>query len=250
MEKDNPVPAIRERKNKQEVGPVAPAWHTVLMVLLIFGPLILESMSGYTASEAASRSTSHLAIYFQGAVVECIFFLFAWWGIRLGNTSLRALIGAAWPSPKEFVRDIGLAILFWGFWYGVLSLLKVGFTAVGITNASAPGLAFPQGAVEIEVWIPYAVLAGVVEEIVFRGYLLKQFTAWFKGPYVAVFLQAVIFGAAHGYAYGIRQMILIVVSGILIGYFVLWQRNLKSAMVFHAWADIFGAVIVRGLPFR
>jgi len=250
MESDNTVPSIPNENTKREGHPIAPAWHTVLMVLVILSPLILKTLSGHPGSGDATSSTSHLALYFQGAVVECIFFLFAWWGIRLGKTSLRILLGASWPSRKEFGRDISLAILFWGLWYGILNLLKIGLIGVGITNANASGLSFPQGALEVAVWIPNAILAGIVEELVFRGYLLKQFTAWLRSPSVAVSVQAIIFGAAHGYGFGIRQMILITISGILVGGFVLWRRNLKSAIVFHSWADIFGAVVVKGLPFR
>jgi CAAX protease family protein len=109
---------------------------------------------------------------------------------------------------------------------------------------------FPHGAVQVALVIFNAFLSGIVEEVVFRGYLLAQFTAWTRSAAAGVLMQGVLFGVAHGFYLGTRQVLLISASGILVGLFVLWRRNLRPAMVFHAWADIFGAVIVRGLPYQ
>jgi CAAX protease family protein len=228
---------------------IAPAWHTMLMVLLLCAPLIQAALALRANPGKTLQSPPAIELYGIGAIAECIFFLFAWWGVRLRKNSLRTITGAAWANGKEFARGMAWAFAFWAFWYGFLTLVKFGLAAAGVTNGSASGMLYPRGALEMTLWIVNATLAGIVEETVFRGYLLKQFTAWFRSAPAAVIVQAIIFGAVHGYAFGMRQVILIMVSGALIGIFVLWQRNLRSAMVFHAWADIFG-VMVRGLPFR
>lgn len=112
------------------------------------------------------------------------------------------------------------------------------------------GNGFPKERFRSWSWIVSAISAGIVEEVIFRGYLMKQLAFLSRSTGVGLVLQAVLFGVAHGFYLGMRQVILIAVSGILIGVFALWRKNLRSAMVFHAWADIFGAILVRGLPFQ
>src|SRR5450432_1889314 len=230
--------------------PIAPAWHTVLMLLLVLAPLIQAIAYDRSHPGVPSHPPAAIPLYLICAAVQCIFFLFAWWGVRLRKNSLRTLVGAGWTSGRQVTRDIGLALGFWVVWYAALSLLKLGLAAAGVTNASAAGMVYPRGVFEVVLWIMDSILAGIVEETVFCAYLLKQFTAWFRNAPVAVVLQAIIFGVAHAYTLGIRQVILISVSGILIGFFVLGCKSIRPAMAFHAWADFFGAIIYRGLPFQ
>jgi membrane protease YdiL (CAAX protease family) len=94
-----------------------------------------------------------------------------------------------------------------------------------------------------------AATSGFCEEFVFRGYFLKQFSAWTASVPIGVTLQAVLFGAAHPLL-GAKQMIVIIVSGVLFGVLALWRNSLRPGMVAHAWADIFGGIILHGLPYK
>jgi membrane protease YdiL (CAAX protease family) len=88
-----------------------------------------------------------------------------------------------------------------------------------------------------------AATSGFCEEFVFRGYFLKQFSAWTASVPIGVTLQAVLFGAAH-------PLLVIIVSGVLFGVLALWRNSLRPGMVAHAWADIFGGIILHGLPYK
>lgn len=188
--------------------------------------------------------------YLTSAAILCVFLAFTWWGLRLRGHTLAQVAGGRWSSGKQVGSDIGLALLFWVVWYLALTALKIGLTAAGVTNSHASGMIFPQGPLQVSLVILNAILSGIVEEIVFRGYLMTQFTAWTRSVAAGIILQGVVFGVAHGFYLGLRQVLLISASGILVGVLVLWRKNLRPAMVFHSWADIFGAVIVRGLPFQ
>lgn len=94
-----------------------------------------------------------------------------------------------------------------------------------------------------------AASSGFSEEITFRGYFLRQFSGWTGSTTLAILLQGILFGVGHAYL-GTRQVVLIVTSGVLLGIFAAWMRNLRPLMVTHAWADVFGGLIVRGLPFK
>jgi membrane protease YdiL (CAAX protease family) len=229
---------------------IAPVWHTVLTVLLVLGPLIQGILADGRNSTSANRPPSAVPFYLTGTVVLWVCFAFVWFGLRLRRRSLRDLVGERWTSARQAATDIALALFFWAFWYGVLSAVKAGLTKAGVSNSGASGMVYPKSGIEIGLWIVGAISAGFVEEFIFRGYLMKQFAFLCRSTTVGLVLQAALFGVAHGFYLGMRQVTLIAVSGMLIGALALWRQNLRSAMVFHAWADIFGAMIVRGLPFQ
>ena len=78
---------------------------------------------------------------------------------------------------------------------------------------------------------------------------MKQFAVWTGSVLAGMLLQAVLFGAAHPLL-GWKQMIVICVSGVLFALLALWRKSLRPGMVAHAWADIFGGMIVKGLPYK
>ncbi|MBZ5510084.1 MAG: CPBP family intramembrane metalloprotease [Acidobacteriia bacterium] len=86
--------------------------------------------------------------------------------------------------------------------------------------------------------------AGFCEEIMFRGYLQKQFLAATRSTAAAIVLQAVIFGIAHAYQGG-RRIILIAVYGALFGMLAAWRKSLRPGMIQHTLQDS-----VSGIAFR
>lgn len=244
------IAAEGERVSPRKCEAIAPAWHTVVMILLVLAPLIQGIFADKRDPASATRPLSAVPFYLTGTVVLWIWFAFLWWGLRLRGHSLRELVGGRWLSARQAANDILLSMIFWGFWYLVLSAFKAALARTGMVNAGVSGMVFPNTGFEVGLWIVSAISAGVVEESVFRGYLMKQFTALSGRTEVGLVLQGLLFGVAHAGYLGIRQATLITVSGMLIGGFTMWRRNLRSAMIFHTWADIFGAVIVRGLPFQ
>jgi hypothetical protein len=78
---------------------------------------------------------------------------------------------------------------------------------------------------------------GFVEEIVFRGYLMRQFIGWARGAVtIGVIASAVVFGAAHGYQ-GARNMVLLAVFGGLFSLLAIYRRSLRAGIFAHAWHD-------------
>ena len=89
-----------------------------------------------------------------------------------------------------------------------------------------------------------SVSAGICEEIVYRGYLQRQFLALTRSSIVAVLAQAVIFGLGHAYQ-GAKQVVVITVLGLLYGLLAWWRKSLRPGILAHAWSDIFGGWIER-----
>ncbi len=227
-----------------EPGPkgIAPIWHTGVLILICIA-LGVGEIGGFR-SAAPPRP---LPLYLGAIAFEWALFAYVCWGIRLRKVPLAALIARG--RPANYGCDATLGIAIWLLWYAVESLVELGLAAAGLTNAGATGTAFPHGAGQIALWIVLAASSGFSEEIAFRGYFLRQFSDWTGSTAIGVVLQAILFGIGHIYL-GTRQVVLIVVSGILLGGFAAWLRNLRPLMVTHAWADVFGGLIVHGIPYK
>lgn len=220
---------------------IAPVWHTCIFIA-IFVALGIGEM-GRSRHAASPRA---LPFYLSAIVFEWLLFAFVWWGIRLRRYPLSALIS---QGRSRFKRDAVFGIGIWVCWYVVESLVAAALAAAGITNRGAPGTVFPHSPAQIMLWIIMAASSGCSEEIAFRGYLLQQFSRWTGSTTIGILIQAILFGFGHAYL-GTRQAVLIMVSGALLGIFAAWLRSLRPVMITHAWADIFGGIIVHGLPYK
>ncbi len=79
------------------------------------------------------------------------------------------------------------------------------------------------------------VLAPLLEETVFRGFLLTTLTKWMPTP-AAVVLSATAFGLAHLSPQDLPQLIAL---GTLLGFSYVRSRNLLTPMVIHgAWNSV------------
>ncbi|HTV57550.1 MAG TPA: CPBP family intramembrane glutamic endopeptidase [Verrucomicrobiae bacterium] len=227
---------------EQKHANIAPVWHTSLLILLFLALGIGEMAGTRTSSPPAA-----LPFYLGAIVFEWVLFAYVWWGVRLKGNSLATLVSRG--QLPGFGRDAMIGVFIWVLWYVVESFVGIGLSAVGITNAGAQGTVFPHGAIQIALWIVMAASSGFSEEIAFRGYFLQQFSAWTGSTLAGIVLQAILFGVGHAYL-GVRQVVLIIVSGVLLGVFAGWLRNIRPLMVTHAWADVFGGVIIHGLPYK
>jgi uncharacterized protein len=221
---------------------IAPVWHTIVLIVIFLALGVGEMGSSRPASPPRA-----LPFYLGAIAFEWLLFAYVCWGIHLRRYPLATLIGRG--HTEKYVRDVAIGVAIWLLWYGVESLVALGLAAAGLTNAGAPGTVFPHGTGQIILWIVMAASSGFSEEIAFRGYFLRQFSAWTGSTTLGIVLQAILFAIGHAYL-GTKQVALIVVSGILLGCFAAWLRNLRPLMVTHAWADVFGGVIVHGLPYK
>jgi uncharacterized protein len=200
--------------------------------------------------------------------------MFAWVlvGLRLRRTPLRLLLGDTALRPRAILSDLGAALVFWIGSLMVLATLAVAWTGIEtaithrqLIDAHGKPLqpsAAQQGALEtlkklapsngeeIAAWALLCIVAGFVEETVFRGYLLRQFTAWGSGRVaVGVVFSSLAFGAAHGYE-GARTMFLIAVFGVLFCLLALVRRGLRPGMIAHCWQDFFVGAMIAWLQSR
>jgi uncharacterized protein len=228
---------------------VASYKHTLLVlvaILAVSGYELWFAHTGASLRQPGSERDIISDVYVPAIVYEWALLVLVWFGVRR-STGLRSLIGGKWGTARQAVTDFCLGFAFWGAWYVVERFVQY-FLGPTTLNVNIDCF-FPKDGWEITVWVFSAVTSGFCEEIIFRGYLLKQFSAWTGSLPIGLVLQAVLFGAAHPLL-GVKQMVVITVSGLLFGLLALWRNNLRPGMVAHAWADIFGGIIFKGLPYK
>lgn len=220
--------------------PVAPWWHTILLIALILG---VSTVSTIHAKEH-SLAAHHFVRYSLGIASEWVLALVAWWGIRMRGTTVREILGTRRKGLREWARDFGIALLFWMAAITILAavaiVLRLGH--VGQAQKTVINLA-PATLAQVIVWIGLCCSAGIVEEFVFRGYLLQQFASLRGNVWIGVIASSLLFGAAHGYE-GIASMIAITVYGALFCILALYRRSLRTGMIAHAWHDSFTGIVL------
>jgi uncharacterized protein len=220
---------------------IASPWHTAVVLLVVFG---ISALGAYQQGlPRVGRTHGHVAGYLLMIAIEWLLTAFVWFGIRRRGIELRELIGGAWPGVWAVLRDLGIAILFLiasDLVLAVFAHLLKATPGSGIRNL------FPKTLIEVALFVMLSLTAGICEEILFRGYLQRQFAALTRSRAAGLVLQGVAFGAAHGYQ-GRKFMCIIAVYGCLFGLLAYWRRSLRPGMMTHFMQDTLGGLVGRHL---
>jgi len=227
---------------------LAPVWHTVLIVLIMllnsYGSAKLAS--GAVGQDAKAITENVRLVQYAVTIVLEFFLLFlVWIGLRMKGTRMRDLIGGRWDTAEAFWLDVAIAIGFFVVAYGTIFGLSF---AMGLAKPSQieqtkklASLLAPHTLHGLLLFILLSTMAGFVEEIIFRGYLQKQFAILSGNVYAGLIGSALVFGAGHGYE-GARRMVLIFILGLMFGFLALWRKSLRPGMIGHAGFDSFQGV--------
>jgi membrane protease YdiL (CAAX protease family) len=221
---------------------VAPRWHTVLLVALFLALTLGGALFQRQAQSQPARLLQHpqvVPLYLSLIAMEWGLFFYVWkGGLRRSGTKLRELIGGRWRSPKDVAIDASLALGLWTVWM----IVEKGWDRwFGPAHAASIQAFLPRRGVEILLWVGVSISAGICEEVVFRGYFQRQFEVFTRSKWIAVFLQAALFGISHGYQ-GWEGCVKIAIFGALYGSFALWRGSLRPGMIAHAGSDILSGI--------
>jgi membrane protease YdiL (CAAX protease family) len=185
--------------------------------------------------------------YISTMIMEWLLVGFIWLGIRK-RMRMRDLIGGRWATMEDFFLDIIYAGV---FWMGAMLVLGVSAKAMHLDQAGKIesmrkqiGFLAPGSSLELVVWFCLSWTAGFCEEIIFRGYLQRQFAVMGRSAVVGIILSAIVFGASHGYE-GPARMFLIAIFGLMFGVLAYWRKSLRPGMIAHAWHDSLSGAILR-----
>jgi hypothetical protein len=235
---EGPREAIAEAKIRWTRA-VAPWWHTAVVVLLLVGTSLLGARAAHRDAVAAH----HVERYLVGTGAEWVLLLLTWWGMRRKGIAIGEVLGfrRGWDALLE---DVAAAA---GFWIAAIAMLAVIGLVLKAAGWSAPqktlmGIA-PQTPVELLLWVMLSMSAGFCEELVFRGYLLRQFASMGAGLWIGVACSSLLFGVSHGYE-GAAGMIAITAYGAMFCVLAILRKSLRPGMIAHAWHDIFSGVML------
>jgi membrane protease YdiL (CAAX protease family) len=216
--------------------PVASPWHTAvvlgLMIVLVFrGRFHAEQMR-------AMANPDHIGLYKRTVLSEWLALAIVLVGVWLYGSSLFTVMGDRWRSVSQFLRDVGIAVL---FLVATIMLTSMAGSHGGAGDRTTQFL-LPQGRIEIALWVVLSLTAGICEEAVYRGYLQKQFVALTRNVPAGIILSALAFGLAHSYQ-GFARVSMITVMGAMSGVLAYWCRSVRPGMIAHALQDVLGAFI-------
>jgi|SRR5215472_18036162 len=159
-------------------------------------------------------------------------------GLSLHQKPLEDLLGKLWSRWQDALRDLAIGAVFWMLVRYVDRLIYY------LADARpAPRRLVPHTVRDLMISILFAIAAGVAEEIVFRGYLQKQFTALWGNRAAAILIKAGMFACYHGYHQALPVFGQHFVFALLAASLAQWRESLLPGMIGHAWFDAYWDVL-------
>lgn len=217
---------------------VAPAWHTVVVLVVIVG---VSLIGAHLKLPALLSVRGRVPSYLLTMVIEWGTVAFIWWGLRRSGITLSDLIGGRWQRWTDIVRDVAIGI---AFIIAFALLVQVLNSLLKITQPQAVRAMLPQTTLETILWVPLSLTGGFCEEIIFRGYFQRQFSALTRSIVGGVALQGAVFGLAHGYQ-GWHLMSIIALFGVCFGALAQWRHSLRPGIFGHCLQDTAAGLLSR-----
>jgi membrane protease YdiL (CAAX protease family) len=219
------APLSREPKTS-----IAPWWHTILLIAIIVG----FSIFGGQLLARLSIRPNRVPLYVAMLCFELSLFVYVWLlGLRPRGVRIREIVGGRWNRFADFLSDLAAAFLFWMVVIATLAIIRYFVHYNGIEAARQ---LLPQNVQGFVMFLILSVTAGFCEEFIFRGYLQRQFLTVTGSAWIAISVQALVFGVAHLYQ-GWRGVVAITVYGALFGILAQWRNSLRPGMMQHAAQD-------------
>jgi membrane protease YdiL (CAAX protease family) len=211
----------------------------MLLVLALLGLFSIAGAYQHGLPNAHFPGLSdRLSSYFTVLLQEWLGVALVWIALRRHGLHAFSLVSGRWQTARDFFKDLAIAI---GFMAIVIPLVGgLAYLLGGASNDAAANIP-PKTVFELAVYLALAISAGFAEELVFRGYLTQQFGAWTGSYKIAILLQAIVFGLAHGF-YG-KVMIAVTLQGLLLGLLARWRKSLRPAMLAHGLQDSLGGIV-------
>ncbi|MFN3487889.1 MAG: lysostaphin resistance A-like protein [Emticicia sp.] len=200
----------------------------------------------------------------------------AWLAIILGQGfgSFFGFIGSAWVYwkiiEKKSWQDLNFAKVPTLAVFGMVVLVEVAFMGFnGWLQELNKGFVFPESLQGLEsllkgmedklaettkfftdftsfwqfllAFLVIAVIAGIGEELIFRGLIMRKILLGTGNPHIAIWVSAFIFAVIHFQFYGILPRMML---GVLFGYFYLWTGNIRVPIFAHIFNNGFAITII------
>jgi membrane protease YdiL (CAAX protease family) len=228
-----PVPVFEQKPPHQRLPlPAALGALLVLVGSLVFGRAVVAL---FADSERPVDVVLSVLVGYGPSLVWCWYVLRRWTDGRLGAIGWTFRWGDLWRGPATYLTAIGIQIVI----AALLLLLDVPISSNIDEGESRATLGY-----KIAIVIVTVVAAPIVEEIIFRGVVLRGLLSR-MGPVPAIVIQGTLFGVAHvDPSRGSGNIGLAVVLssvGIVFGAAAYLTRRIAPTVIAHA---IFNGVVM------
>lgn len=241
-------------------NPAAPSL-LVIIGLFLIGFLFLGSVIQILVMMAAGASLTD----FMNSDGDFSKLPNAWLGMILGQGlgSFMGFVGTAWfywiIIEKKSWKDLDFDKIPALSVFGTVVLIEIAFMGFnGWLQELNQAVAFPESLKGLEAllkgmedklaettkfftnftsfwqfllaFLVIAVIAGIGEELIFRGLIMRKILLGTGNPHIAIWVSAFIFAVIHFQFYGILPRMML---GVLFGYFYLWTGNIRVPIFAH-----------------
>lgn len=208
----------------------------VAVFLFLIAPSMVLSHFVMRAHLASFKLVASSLILQNLSLLSLVLF-FVW-----RNGEPRTRIG--WDFSQGWSEAALGALLFFPVFLGTstlgAALKNLGFSAPA---ESLPTFLTPANLPEYLLAILLVTIIAVVEETIFRGYLILRFKIITKNLPVLIALSTVIFALGHGYQ-GWAGLIVVMVIGIILALIYIWRKSLIAPMVIHFLQNFIAIIVV------
>ena len=218
-------------------------WGVVILIAFLLGqllPLVFHLM--FEGKTVTSEAFEALAL--SASTDAFLLFLCSMGGMFL---AVPVAFGVAKLKRGSLLKDyFALNGFTWktlGFWLLVFIVLQfaTGFLIEALGAEDIPNfmmnLEYPTLMNKVSLLVAVMVAAPVVEEVVFRGFLLKGFANSFMGIHGAVLVTSALWAVIH-MQYEIAYLIAIFVIGLVFGYARIRTNSLFIPMIMHSLMNL------------
>lgn len=179
------------------------------------------------------------ALLLSLAILTPLLFLATWLIQRRPPTTLVSVTGRL--RLRWLGTCMGVALFF------VLVLIGVG-AVIGddVAPPEATWVGWPEFLLATLMLVLLVPLQASAEEFLFRGWLLQAVGAYLRGPWVPIVVQAVLFGAAHGWGtpWGFAALF---VFGAATGWLTVRTGGLEAGIALHVLTNLIAFLVAAAL---
>lgn len=182
-----------------------------------------------TLSQAEQVLVGEAGWWLAALVVLLVMFV----GERRGLSS----IDLRWPGLRSILWGVVGSVVLIALFMATQVLLQL----LGLGLSKSAALDFTQ----IPVWLilAMALRAGVVEEILFRGYAVTRLESLTGQTWIAALLSLAAFVVLHATSWSAGHLIFVAVAGGALTLMYVWKRNLAANIIAHTLVDVAGLMM-------
>jgi membrane protease YdiL (CAAX protease family) len=229
----------------EDIGAVASRRRTFILCTIILGIAAFGLATEHAATGPASPAEHpswQISLYVWLIALEVLLLRFVSRSLKAFHTPLSALVSECPVTARSLAIDSGIGLGLLAAWF-IIEWALGGLLGSG-DQRSVDRLIL-RHTVEVPFWILLSMCAGVIEELVFRGFLQRQFAALSGQRWVGVGVQALLFGIAHLYQ-GWILVLHITLFGLFFGIVASLRRSLIPGMVAHTLNDLAAGLSLLG----